>query len=132
MPARNKFPELLDNMNQYMGKRYGISEFRKKRTIWILKRFFYYAIRAAIHGYRIPIYHKGWFELMYMYWHAVPWSMRKRNMFSSKAWGYQFTLKYRGYPLDGTGFIFKPAMKWVEEIEELIETDAVYDLIPNQ
>lgn len=129
MPV-NKLPEVIDNIEQWLFPEE--KPYRSKRILWIIRQYLRYAIMAAIHGHAVGRKTNGVILLAYRYWHTIPWQFRKRFVLSSKAFGYEFRIVYNSSAMKKYNYYFQLDGRWKKEMYKVIETDKVYDLIPEQ
>lgn len=124
----NKLPETVERIRNYLfpGDE---KPYRSKRILWIIKQYLRYAMLAAIHGYPVGPHRRGRFCLAYRYWEFIPWRLRKKSIFSSKAFGYEFILVFLADKLKKYDYWFRVDNRWKKKIREIIETDNVYELI---
>jgi len=129
--SQNRMPEAVDNVRNRLFPEKSKS-YRAGKILWIVRQYIKYALLAAIHGYAVGPRDKGSFKLVVKYWEYVPWHLRRKLTFSAKASGYEFRLVLDSIILKKHNYYFNPASKWKKMIGELIETDEVYKLIPEQ
>ena len=128
---QGKLQEAADNVKNRLFKE-GEKPYRAGKILWIVRQYIKYTLLAAIHGYAVGPVNKGFFRLGVKYWEYVPWHLRRKLTFSAKASGYEFKLLFDSSILKRHNYYFKPALKWRKMVRELVETDEVYKLIPDQ
>ena len=128
---QSKLQEAADNVKNRLFKE-GEKPYRAGKILWIVRQYIKYTLLAAIHGYAVGPGHKGFFRLGVKYWEYVPWHLRRKLTFSAKASGYEFKLLFDSPILRRHNYYFNPTSKWKKMVRELVETDEVYKLIPDQ
>lgn len=128
---QNKLPEAVGNIKDHLFPEKE-KPYRAGKILWIIRQYLKYALLAVIHGYPIGPGRKGTFRLVYKYWVYIPWNLRKRFVFSSKASGYEFKLVFDSKILKKHDYYLNPEGRLKKEIRGLIETDNVYQLIPEK
>lgn len=129
--SQNKLPEAVGNVRNRLFPEEE-TPYRAGKILWIVRQYIKYALLAAIHGYAVGPERKGFFRLGVKYWEYVPWHLRRKLTFSAKASGYEFKLLFDSPILKKHNYYFRPASKWQKMVRELVETDKVYNLIPEQ
>jgi hypothetical protein len=127
----NKLQEVVDSIKNHLFPEKE-KPYRAGKILWIIRQYLKYAMLAVIHGYDIGPGRNGRFRLVYKYWVYVPWNLRKKFMFSAKAYGYEFKLIFDSKMMQKYDYYFNPESKLKKKIRELIETDSIYELIPKQ
>ena len=127
----NKLPEVVNDIENHI---FGDEKrpYRASKIRWIVRQYIHYCYLAAIHGFPVGPFRIGKFVMFYKFWDFIPWHLRKRLIFSAKAFGYEFKILFIGKPISTYNYIFHPDGKWKREVRKIIETDAVYDLISEQ
>lgn len=125
---QNRLPEVVDNIRNRLFPEEAVP-YRAGKILWIIRKYIEYSMLAVIHGYDIGPGRKGRFRLVYKYWVYIPYSLRKRFMFSAKAFGYEFKIVFDSRIMQKYDYYFTPAVGLKKKVRELIETDNVYELI---
>ena len=127
MKAQKKLQELSESI---VNRKFPDDKpYRSKKILWIIKKFIEYTMLAALNGYVIKVPYLSWISLRIDYIQFVPWRLKRKLIFSPKAFGYTFTMMMSKGPLARFGYKFSPDIKWRRRIEEIIDTDVVYSLI---
>lgn len=133
--SKDAFPELREGFIRWYKsvKKKEVTHNERKSTFIILRKFFYYAVQAAIHGYPITSYVYGKksrfeFEFRYIYIKNMPKNVRKIN-FSPKAFGYLFVLYANINYLRDKQFWLEIDPSFIKDAIAITESDKVYDLI---
>ena len=125
---QNKLPEVADNIKNSIFPEKE-KPYRAGKILWIIRQYIKYVMLAVIHGYIVGPNRKGKFRLVYKHWAYIPWSLRKRFIFSSKMFGYEFKLIFDSDMMKRYDYYFNPDSKWKKRVMEIIESDKVYKLI---
>lgn len=127
----NKMPQIVDNLTNHLFPEEAVP-YRAGKIPWIIHKYLMYVFLATIHGHPVGPHRKGIFRLGYSYWHSIPWSLRKRFVFSSKAFGYEFKVIFDSDMFKKHGYYFNLDGRWKRKMREVVESDKVYELIPSE
>ncbi len=131
MVSQNKLPEAVDNIKKRLFPEEQ-KPYRAGKILWIIRQYIKYSMLATVHGYPVGPIRKGFFRLVVSYWEYVPWHLRRKLIFSEKAFGHEFKIVFDSPIMRKHKYYFNPNFKWKKMIKELIETDKVYKLIPDR
>ena len=103
-------------------------------ALWIIKRYLYYAIEAALNGYQVNIYGEGVASVarIKLVW-AVPERLRgfhkKLYLFSNKVFDHMFIMSFSGKYINEKYFIFSMESRLKKRIKEKLDSDSIYQFV---
>lgn len=105
------------------------NSYTAKQVLFVIRRYFYYAIPAQLHGYNVLGMSVLKFNLAYLIYIDIPKRFRKMFSYSSKMFGYTFLPICVDSEFTKQGYNYKPNKKILERLHDVTETDSIYTLM---